>query len=196
MPDGNAATAVVWNPVRHLFVAAVRFHGYYQSADGVTWTRLVVQPGTGLTTIYCPTNSGATGSIACPIFRGTLAVNPQTGDTFAWTVDAYNQDQGLWQDQCAMVKSACTNLTIAFQQQWNTAVLETNTIDGAATIANGDYNLALAAVPSGQETMLLAGANDLWKTTCPLAQGCQWRNTTNSTVGFCAQVGEFQHALE
>jgi hypothetical protein len=195
MPDGNAATSVVWNPVRHLFVAAVRYHAYYQSTDGVTWTRLAVQPGAGLTAISCPTNSGATGSIACPIFRGTLTVNPRTGDTFAWTVDAYNQDQGLWQDQCAMVAGACTNLTIAFQQQWNTAALETSTIDGAATIANGDYNLALAAVPSGQETMLLAGANDLWKTNCPLAQGCQWRNTTNSTVGFCAQVGEFQHAL-
>ena len=39
-PDGNAATSVVWNPVRQVFVAAVRFHGYYQSTDGVTWTRL------------------------------------------------------------------------------------------------------------------------------------------------------------
>jgi hypothetical protein len=196
MPDGNAATAVVWNPVRHLFVAAVRYHGYYQSADGLTWTRLGAQPSAGLTTIFCPTNSGATGSIGCPIFRGTLAVNPQTGDTFAWTVNANNQDQGLWQDQCAMVAGVCTNLTIAFQQQWNTAALETSTIDGPSTIADGEYNLALAAVPSGQETMLLAGANDLWKTNCPLAQGCQWRNTTNSTVGFCAQVGKFQHALE
>ena len=194
-PDGNAATSVVWNPVRQMFVAAVRFHGYYQSADGATWTRLAAQPGTGLATAYCPTNSGAVGSIACPIFRGALAVNPQTGDTFAWTVDAYNQDQGIWQDQCAMSGGTCTNQTIAFQQQWNTAALETSSIDGAATIANGDYNLALAAVPSGQETMLLAGANDLWKTNCPLAQGCPWRNTTNSTVGFCAGVGEFQHSL-
>jgi hypothetical protein len=195
-PDGNAATSVVWNPARHLFLAAVRYHGYYQSADGVTWTRLAAQPGAGLTTIFCPTSYGVTGSIACPIFRGTLAVNPQTGDTFAWTVDAFNQDQGIWQDQCAMSGGACTNQTIAFQQQWSTAALQTSTIDGPATIANGDYNLALAAVPSGQETMLLAGANDLWKANCPLAQGCQWRNTTNSTVGFCAQVGEFQHALE
>ncbi len=32
-PDGNAATSVVWNPVRQLFLAAVRYHGYYQS-DG------------------------------------------------------------------------------------------------------------------------------------------------------------------
>src|ERR1035437_6808802 len=99
-PFGNAATSVVWNPVRQLFVAAVRFHGYYQSADGVTWTRLAAQPGTGLTTSLCPANPGSIGSTACPIYRGTLAVNPMTGDTFAWTVDINMQDKGLWQDQC------------------------------------------------------------------------------------------------
>jgi hypothetical protein len=111
-PDGNAATAVVWNPVRQLFVAAVRFHGYYQSADGVTWTRMTAQPGAGLTASACPTNAGGQiGSIGCPIFRGSLAVNPLTGDTFAWTVDMYNQDQGLWQDQCSinLGATACTN---------------------------------------------------------------------------------------
>jgi hypothetical protein len=90
---------------------------------------------------------------------------------------------------------ACTNQTITFAQPWAAAALETNTLLGPATIANGDYNLTLAAVPSGQETILLAGANDLWKTTCPYSQGCPWRNTTHSTVGFCAQVGEYQHAL-
>jgi hypothetical protein len=199
-PDGNAATAVVWNPVRQLFVAAVRFHGYYQSADGVTWTRMTAQPGAGLTTSACPTNAGGqTGSIGCPIFRGSLAVNPLTGDTFAWTVDAYNQDQGLWQDQCAinLGATACTNQTITFAKQWNTAALETNTGNGPATIQNGDYNLALAAVPyalqQGADTWLLAGGNDLWR--CSLAAGCLWRNTTNSTTCMSAQVAEFQHAL-
>ena len=193
VPDGNAATSVVWNPVRRLFVAAVRYHGYYQSSDGITWTRMAAQPGTGLTTVYCRTNPGKTGSPACPIFRGTLAVNPQTGDTFAWTVDAYNQDQGLWQDQCAASAGACSNQTITFAKQWNTAALETGSLLGPATIQNGDYNLALGAVPSGQDTLLMAGANDLWK--CSLAMGCTWRNTTNSTAGFCAQVAEYQHAL-
>ena len=85
LPDGNAATSVVWNPVRQLFMAAVRFHGYYQSTDGANWTRMSAQPGSGLSSSNCPTNTGLTGSIACPIFRGTLAVNPFTGDTFAWT---------------------------------------------------------------------------------------------------------------
>jgi hypothetical protein len=195
---GSAATSVVWNPVRQLFVAAVRYHGYYQSADGVTWTRMTNQPGAGLMTSagFCPTNSGGNpGSTACPIFRGTLAVNPQTGDTFAWTVDEYNQDQGIWQDLCVANAGACTNQTITFTQRWQTAALETNTLLGPATIENGDYNLALAAVPSGQTTIVLAGDNDLWKTNCPYSQGCRWRNTTNSTVGFCAQVGEYQHAL-
>ena len=195
--DGNAATSVVWNPIRNLFIAAVRFHGYYQSSDGITFTRMTAQPGSGLTTSLCPTNFGNIGSLACPIFRGTLAVNPLTGDTFAWTVDFSNQDQGLWQDQCALSSGVCGSQNVAFAKQWNTQALETNTDLGAATIANGDYNLTLAAVPfslqQGADTWLLAGANDLWK--CSLAQGCVWRNTTNATTCMSAQVGEFQHAL-
>jgi hypothetical protein len=197
-PDGNAATAVVWNPVRQIFVAAVRFHGYYQSSDGINWVRMAAQPGANLTAANCPTNAGQTGSTGCPIFRGTLAVNPQTGDTFAWTVDEFNQDQGLWQDQCAITGGACDSPNVAFARQWNTQALESSTSEGVATIANGDYNLALAAVPAGlgqgEDTRLLAGANDLWK--CSLTQGCAWRNTTNATTCMSAQVAEYQHALE
>ena len=202
LPDGNAATSVVWNPVRKLFIAAVRYHGYYQSADGITWMRLTNQPGVATSTgtnaslsgAWCPTNPGGTGLPTCPIFRGTLAVNPQTGDTFAWTVDINNLDQGIWQDLCDVSSNACTNQTMTFIQPWNTAALEVAPpLD--KTIANGDYNLALAAVQSGQETLLLAGDNDLWESTCPVAQGCKWRNTTNSTTCMSAQVGEYQHAL-
>lgn len=192
-PDGNAATAVVWNPVRQIFVAAVRYHGYYQSTDGVMWTRIAEQPGTGLSAALCPAAPGFTGSIACPIFRGALAVNPVTGDTFAWTVDLNNQDQGLWQDQCGRSNGVCANGAIAFSRQWSTAALESNTIEGAATIANGNYNLTLAAVPSQQDTLVMAGANDLWK--CSLAAGCVWRNTSNAATCMSAQVGEFEHAL-
>jgi hypothetical protein len=193
-PDGNAATAVVWNPKRAVFVAAVRYHGYYESADGITWSRMSAQPGTNLTTSLCPTNSGGNaGSIACPIFRGALAVNPSTGDTFAWTVDANNQDQGLWQDSCTLSGNTCTNASITFARHWNTASLESSATLGKVTIANGNYNLALAAVPSQQDTLLFAGANDLWQ--CSIAAGCVWRNTTNSTTCMSAGVGEFQHAV-
>jgi len=193
LPHGNAVTSVAWNPVRRLFVAAVRFHGYYQSPDGVTWTRMTTQPGTRLTTQMCPTNPGSIGSVACPMFRGALAVNPLTGDTFAWSVDLNDQDQGLWQDQCSISGSTCSNQTVAFQKQWSTTALEISTAQGAVTIANGDYNLALTAVPSGQDTLLLAGANDMWK--CSLAAGCAWRNTTNANTCISAQVGGYQHAL-
>ena len=192
-PDGNAATSVVWNPLRQLFVAAVRFHGYYQSADGITWTRMAAQPGSGMSAAFCPTNAGSTGSTDCPIFRGTLAVNPVTGDTFAWSVDGNNQDQGIWQDPCAASAGNCGNAAISFAKQWATAALESSTYQGAATIENGDYNLALAALPSGQDTLLLAGANDLWK--CSLAAGCAWRNTTNASTCMSAQVAGYQHAL-
>jgi hypothetical protein len=122
LPDGNAATSVIWNPVRQVFVAAVRYHGYYQSADGVTWTRMSDapsgQPGTALTAANCPTQSGSPGVAGCPIFRGTLAVNPTSGDTFAWTVDAFNQDQGIWQDACAISVGTCGNASLVFGVQW------------------------------------------------------------------------------
>ena len=196
-PDGNAATSVVWNPVRKLFIAAVRFHGYYQSTDGISWTRMSTQPGSGLTTSVCPTNPDFTGSVSCPIYRGTLAVNSSTGDTFAWTVDLNNQDQGLWQDQCAISAGSCASQVVTFGKRWSTSSLESSTTQGPATIANGSYTLAMAAVPAGlgagQDTLLLAGVNDLWK--CSLAMGCVWRNTTNSTTCQSAQVGWFQHAI-
>ena len=147
----------------------------------------------GLTPHSCPTNLGATGSLACPIFRGALAVNPITGDTFAWTVDAKNQDQGIWQDECAISAGSCSNQAVAFQKQWNASPLEANTALGPATISNGDYNLTLAAVPAALDTILLAGANDLWK--CSLANGCTWRNTTNANSCMSAHVAGYQHAL-
>ncbi len=110
-PGGRAATAVVWNPVRQRFYGAIRYHGYYESADGVTWTRLANQPGLGLTTSACPTDPGAIGSTSCPIFRGALAVQPNTGDTFALTVDQNNRDQGLWQDVCGLSGANCNSST-------------------------------------------------------------------------------------
>ncbi len=64
---------------------------------------------------------------------------------------------------------------------------------GRPPLRNGDYTLALAAVPVGQDTLLLAGDQDLWR--CSLAEGCVWRNTTNSTTCMSAGVGEYQHAL-
>jgi len=43
--DVASATSVVYNPSAGLFFAAVRYHGFYSSPDGVNWTRLANQPG-------------------------------------------------------------------------------------------------------------------------------------------------------
>ena len=195
LPNGNSATAIVWNAKRGIFIAAIRNHGFYQSSDyGRTFTRLTSQPGQGLTPQICPPNPGFTGSIACPIFRGALAVNPDTGDTFAWFVDAYNQDQGIWRDSCALTYGVCSNPTVSFATKISTSAMDADVpLQGPVTLLNGDYNLALAAVPSAQDTLLFAGANDLWK--CSLAAGCVWRNTTNATTCMSAQVGQYQHVL-
>ncbi|MBS1821392.1 MAG: choice-of-anchor D domain-containing protein [Acidobacteria bacterium] len=195
--SGNAATAVVWNPVRRRFYAALRYHGYYESADGVTWTRLAQQPGAGLTTAACPANTDLTGSTACPIFRGALAVEPMSGDTYAFTVDAGRRDQGLWRDACAASGGACAG-AVAFAQRLGGTSLEAGL--GSTVVAQGDYNLSLAAVASGSgvgaDTLVFAGTVDLYR--CGLTSGCSaMRNTTNALNGCAApaQVAPAQHAL-
>jgi large repetitive protein len=68
----NSATSVIYNAVAGRFFAAIRFHGFYSSSDGVNWTRLATQPG-GLSTFACPTTQASQG---CPIYRGEFAVVP------------------------------------------------------------------------------------------------------------------------
>jgi hypothetical protein len=194
---GNAAIAVGWNPVRQMFYAAVRYHGYYQSPDGIVWTRLTNQPGTTLTTTACPTDPNGVGSTACPIFRGALAVQPTTGDTFALTVDSNNLDQGLYQDVCALTGSSCKTNSVAFGTKLISTPLEVGS--GSTAIAQADYSLSFAAVATGAsaslDTLLFAGTVDLYR--CSIAAGCTLRNTTNATNGCAApaMVSPAQHAI-
>jgi len=197
---GNAATSVVWNPVRQMFYAAVQYHGYYSSPDGISWTRLANQPGAGLTTTACPTNSGRTGNTSCPIFRGALAVQAATGDTFAVTVDANNLDQGLYRDVCGLSSGSCSTSTIAFGSKLTSAALEVGSGSTPTAIAQGDYNLSLAAVATGTgataDTLLFVGTVDLYR--CSLGGGCTvLRNTTNASNGCLApaMVSPAQHAI-
>ena len=188
---GNAATSVVWNPVRQRFYAAVRYHGYYESVDGSVWTRLPVQPGTGFSASACPVDPGQVGSALCPIFRGTLAVEPVSGDTFAFTVDAQLRDQGIWRDICAAANSVCASNSLEFSSRLNTTPLE----QLGKTIPQGDYDLSLTAVNSGSDTLVFAGTVDLYR--CSLSAGCTFRNTTNTDNGCAApaRVAPSQHAL-
>ena len=188
----NAATSVVWNPVRHRFYAAIRYHGYYESTDGMTWTRLVNQPGTSLTPLLCPTDSGTTGSTACPIFRGLIAAQPATGDLFALTVDQNNLDQDLWQDACNLTSGACSSGTVQFANRISDQPLES--VTGGGTLPQAIATSSLAAVPAQQDTLLFVGLTDLWR--CSLAAGCVWRNTTNTQTCAAAQVAPGQQAID
>lgn len=192
-PGGNSATSVVWNPVRQRFYAAIQFHGYFESADGTNWTRLSHQPGSGLTSAACPPSTATYATSACPIFRGALAIQPATGDLFALTVDSANRASGLYQDVCAISGTSCANNTVLFANALNIASLTVGF--GSTVIPQGDYNLALAAAPSGSDTILYAGTIDLYR--CSLASGCAFRNTTNAENGCLnrARVAPAQHAI-
>ena len=177
-PHGNSVTAVVWNAARQQFYAAIRFHGYYSSPDGVTWTRLANQPGNNLSPGLCPARSP--GAISCPIFRGALAVQPVSGDTFAMTVDKNLIDQGIWQDVCAANAGHCTT---GATTNFATRIADTELEESSGAIAQGDYNLWLAAVPSNADTLLFVGTEDIWKRSLA-ATDVSWRNTTNVTTCF------------
>jgi len=186
-----AATSVVWNAARQMFFAAIQNHGYFSSSDGMNWSKLANQPGAGITQVNCPTLTTGT---SCPVFRGVLAVQPATGDTFALTVDASNNDQGLFQDVCALTaQGTCGHATVLFGTQLNSVPLEAGS--GSIEIPQADYDLALAAAPSGTDTLLYVGTIDLYR--CNLAGGCTLRNTTNAEDG-CqtpAGVAGAQHAI-
>src|SRR5580658_5491720 len=71
--EATSATSVVYNAAAGLFFAAVRYHGFYSSPDGLTWTRLINQPGAALlSTAACPQNYITT----CPVYRGEITVVP------------------------------------------------------------------------------------------------------------------------
>jgi large repetitive protein len=182
---GAVALAVVWNPIRRIFMAALRNHGFYSSQDGAGWTRLQNQPGTALTLTACPSSPG--GSPNCPIYSAALAVQPGSGDMFAMALSQANADSGLWEDVCGAVGGTCSTPLPVFGKRIGNAALETST----GVIAGASHALWLDAIPSGNDTLLFAGTQDLFR--CSLAAGCVWRNATNVNGCAKAQVGANQH---
>ena len=194
--EGNAATSVVWNPLRQRFYAAIRFHGVYESADGLIFTRVAVQPGNTLSAAACPARPGDVGLSTCPIFRGVLAVQPVSGDLFALFADSNSVDGGLWQDVCNASGGSCGG-DVAWANRLNNGLMD----DPSGVLPQPDYNLVLAAMPAATalnatDTLLFAGTGDLFR--CSLTGGCSLRNTTNATTGCAApaMVSPGQHAID
>ncbi|HEX8816807.1 MAG TPA: hypothetical protein VF753_15020 [Terriglobales bacterium] len=200
--DGNttispgSATSVIYNAAAGLFFAAIRYHGFYSSPDGMNWSRLANQPGAGLTTTNCP--PAAVTPSACPIYRGEIAAvadpkNPIRNELYVWYVDPNNNDQGIW----ASTDSGNT---------W-TALNESGIVDCGDELGcgaeDGAYNLALAAIADGTTTDLYAGAVNLYKCTTtgsPLQCFSPFINLTHAygcppNFASIAHVHPAQHAI-
>ena len=192
--DASSVTSVVFNQGAGAFYAAVRWHGFYSSSDGINWTRLSNQPG-GLSTFVCPNNPA---SPSCPIYRGELATVPGRNEMYAWYVDNSDNDQGIWQT---------TNGGNSWTQLDDSGITNCGDLLGGCGTAQGSYNLELAAVPDGTATDLYAGAVNLYKCTlingspnCAGSGSNTFQNLTHAygcppDFGSTAHVHPSQHAL-
>lgn len=186
----GSATGVVYNAVAGQFFAALRYHGFYASSDGIHWSRLLTQPGAGLTTAACPAQ---TDSTTCPIYRGELTVVPGRNEMYVWYVDANDNDQGIWES----VSGGASWIQIN-----DSGITQCGDNDGCGT-EDGTYNLELAAVPDGGATDLYAGAINLYKCQItipsPTCNGTAPNTFLNLTHAYgcssVAMVHPSQHAL-
>ena len=161
--EATSATSVVYNAAAGLFFAAERYHGFYSSPDGLTWTRLATQPGAAglLSTTACPQNYVTT----CPIYRGEITVVPGRNEMYVWFVSLNSAgdpvDQGIWQS---------TNGGASWTQMSDSGILNCGDSDGCG-VQQGFYNLELLAVPNGTSaTDLYAGAINLYKCSINVQQ--------------------------
>src|SRR5438094_135320 len=174
----NSATSVIYNAVAGKFFAAIRFHGFYSSSDGVNWTRLATQPG-GLSTFACPTSPASQG---CPIYRGEFAVVPGRNEMYMWYVDENENDQGIWQT---------TDGGNTWTQLDDSGITNCGDFSGGCGTAQGIYNLELAAVPNGLTASdlntILGGTQDNGSpATTSAATSTSWFNVNSGDGGYTA----------
>jgi hypothetical protein len=194
--EATSATSVVYNAAAGLFFAALRYHGFYSSPDGVTWTPLAVQPGAPglLSTTACPQNYVTT----CPIYRGEISVVPGRNEMYVWFVSLDSNDnpvdQGIWQSE---------NGGASWTQIGDSGIINCGDSNGCG-VEQGFYNLALLAVPNGSSaTDLYAGAINLYKCSLssinPTCANTPFMNLTHvygcDPLGALAHVHPDEHAL-
>ena len=188
--EPGSATSVVYHAGAGRFFAALRYHGFYWSSDGINWTRLSNQPGAGLSVPACPADPH---SSSCPIYRGELAVVPGRNEMYVWYVDVNDSDQGIWKT---------TNGGNSWTQLDESGITNCGDQDGCGT-QQAAYNLELAAVPDSDATDLYAGAVNLYKcqitSASPNCGGAGPNTFLNLTHAYgcssIARVHPAQHAL-
>ncbi len=196
--EATSATSVVYNATAGLFFAAIRYHGFYSSPDGVNWTRLANQPGAAglLSTTNCPQSY----SPNCPIYRGEITVVPGRNEMYVWFVSASSfqepTDQGIW---------LSTNGGASWTQISDSGIINCGDSNGGCGVQQGTYNLELLAVPNGTiATDLYAGAVNLYKCSInssnPTCSSTPFINLTHvygcsPILAALAHVHPDQHAL-
>jgi hypothetical protein len=198
--ETTSATSVVYNASANsnngLFFAALRYHGFYSSPDGLTWTQLANQPGAPglLSPAACPQNY----STSCPIYRGEITLVPGRNEMYLWFVslDVNNNpvDQGIWQTLNGGTSGTQIN---------EGGITNCSDFNGCG-VEQGSYNLALQAVPSGTSaTDVYAGAVNLYKCSInfsnPTCSDVPFLNLTHvygcNPLGALAHVHPDQHAI-
>jgi hypothetical protein len=195
----ESTTAVTYNSAAAKFFAAVRYHGFYSSSDGLNWTRLLTQPGAGLAASQCPAIE--TTPSTCPIYRGAIAVVPKRagssglGEMYAWYVDSNDVDQGIW---------TSSDGGSSWTQIDDSGITNCGDLLGGCGTENGTFNLTLAAVPDGPATDLYAGAANIYKcqinvlnATCSGTGNNTFLNLTH--VYGCSDIAKVhpaQHAMD
>jgi hypothetical protein len=202
--EATSATSVAYNAAAGLFFAAARYHGFYSSPDGLTWTALANQPGAPglLSPTACPLNYVTT----CPIYRGEITVVPGRNEMYVWFVSLDSNDdpvdQGIWQSE---------NGGASWVQIDDSGIINCGDSNGCG-VEQGFYNLELAAVPNcpngaqtctGDPTDLYAGGINLYKCSIssinPTCATTPFLNLTHvygcDPLGALAHVHPDQHAL-
>src|SRR5262249_50446531 len=215
-----STTSVVFHPKAHIFFAPVRNHGFYSSADGVTWTRLpdANQPGGDqgvLKSTNCPTALPAT--LTCPIYRGQFAVVPDASrdEMYAIFVDSNEVNQGLFSavtdatgaptwtpikttGTCNDGVGPSASIGVKGNQVNDNGIEETDTSGGAPVqhvLVQGVYNLWLGAVPTSSGRNLFVGTRNIYKCVADATHNCSdafsWKNLTH--VYECSPVATPSH---
>lgn len=195
--DATSATSVVYNASAGLFFAAIRYHGFYSSPDGVSWARLAAQPGgAALSTAACPPQS-TFNNYGCPIYRAELSVVPGRNEMYTWVVSLSAAgtpvDEGIWLS--ANGGASWTSIS-------DSAIANCGDFDGCG-VQQGAYNLELLAMPNGGATDLYAGAVNLYKCSItaqnPTCAAVPFLNLTHvygcAPISALAHVHPDQHAL-
>jgi uncharacterized membrane protein len=197
--DATSSTSVAYNASAGLFFAAIRYHGFYSSPDGTQWTRLKNQPGGGLNTTACPSQSTSNNQ-ACPIYRAEIAVVPGVpgrNEMYVWFISLDSSGNpisgGIWQS---------LNGGVAWTQIADGGITNCGDANGCG-VEQAYYDFALMAVPNGSATDLYAGAINLYKCSInvsnPTCNTSGFMNLTHAygciPIASLAHVHPDQHAL-